>query len=365
MLPALSFLCGWNARRVIDIIVLAGNTREIMQRKWIVGFTFLAVLSLAGCSGRQSKKYQDERALMGTRVSIVVYCDDGEKAARAMEAAFARISALEALLAKQREGSDIARLNRAPDGRAKVSPETFDVVRRAVEYGKLCLGAFDVTVEPLLALWKRAEEENSLPAPMALKRALAMAGSDKIGLHPDSLEVTFASPGMKLDLGGIAKGYIVGEAVKALKKQGVGRALITAGGDMYALGANPERGSWRIGIRNPLKPEENLRYIEVSDAAVATSGHYMRFYTVRGRRYSHIVDPRTGYPAENNVVSVTVIGPDGTAADAMTKAAVVLGPEALLKVVGSQRGFDALVITWDGVKMGYFQSPGFAKYLCE
>jgi len=302
---------------------------------------------------------------MGTKVSIVVFCDSGEKAARAMEAAFARISALEAIFAKQREESDIGRLNAAADGKAKIGPETFAVIQRAIDYGKICLGAFDVTVEPLLKLWKLAEAENSLPSPAALKRALDMIGYDHITLNPESLEVKFDKPGMRIDLGGIAKGYIVGEAVKALKAQGIEQALVTAGGDMFALGGNPERGGWLIGIRDPLKPEENIRYIEVADRAVSTSGHYMRFYTVQGKRYSHIVDPRTGYPARNNVVSVTIIGPDGTAADALTKSIVVLGPEKGLAVIGSQPGVEALVMTWDGKKMEYFQSPGFEKYLRE
>ena len=334
-----------------------------MSRASLVRFTIIFAMASAGCSEKKPQKFHDERALMGTQVSITVFSADGEKAAKAMEAAFARISALEAVLAKQREDSDIGRLNSAPDGKAKVGPEAFAVIERALDYGKICLGAFDVTVEPLLKLWKRAETENSLPPPAALKRALAMTGYDHITLSPGSLEVKFGRPGMKIDLGGIAKGYIVGEAVKTLKAQGIERALVTAGGDMFALGGNPERGGWLIGIRDPLKPEENLRYIEVSDRAVSTSGHYMRFYTVRGKRYSHIVDPRTGYPARNNVVSVTIIGPDGTAADALTKSIVVLGPERGLAVTGSRPGVDALVMTWDGKKMDYFQSPGFAKYL--
>ncbi|MDO8804548.1 MAG: FAD:protein FMN transferase [Elusimicrobiota bacterium] len=334
-----------------------------MSCTYRAGILFMLMTGLAACSPGKLKKFQDERALMGTKVSITVFSEDGEKAARAMEAAFSRISALEAILSKQRKGSDIDRLNSSPDGKTKVAPETFEVIKRAVDYGKITLGAFDVTVEPLLKLWERAEKENLLPTPAALKRALDMAGYDHISLDPVTLEVKFDKPGMRIDIGGIAKGYIVGEAVKAIQAQGVTQALVTAGGDMYALGANPERGAWNIGIRNPLKQEENIRFIEVSDRAVSTSGHYMRFYTVKGKQYSHIVDPRTGYPAKNNVVSVTVIGADGTAVDALTKSMVVLGAEKGLAVVAAQPGFDALVLTWDGAKLEYFQTPGFAQYL--
>ncbi|MBI4669147.1 MAG: FAD:protein FMN transferase [Elusimicrobia bacterium] len=356
----------------------------------------ITFLGLGGCSSGKLQKYQDAQVLMGTHVSITVFCNGAPKAARAMKAAFARISELETLMSKQREDSDLARLNAAPTGKTKVAPETFAVIRKAVDFGKITHGAFDVTVEPLLTLWRKAEAKNSLPTPDAMKRALSLTGFDHIILYPESSQVGFAKAGMKIDLGGIAKGYIVGEAVAALKAQGIKQALVAAGGDMFALGGNPartsgpnsvpearhapqglqsslfseqglrsgaERGGWLIGIRNPLKPEENLRYIEVSDKAVATSGHYMRFYTVRGKRYSHIVDPRTGYPARNNVVSVTIVGPEGTAADALTKSAIVLGPEKGLAIIQSQPGFDALVITWDKSKLEYFQTAGFSKYL--
>ena len=124
----------------------------------------LLFLGSAACSQKELKKFQDERALMGTQVSITVYCEDGEKAAGAMEAAFSKISALEAILSKQRKGSDIYSLNSAPDGKAKVAPEAFEVIKRAVDYGKITLGAFDVTVEPLLKLWEKAEKENPLPS---------------------------------------------------------------------------------------------------------------------------------------------------------------------------------------------------------
>jgi thiamine biosynthesis lipoprotein len=334
-----------------------------MPRRPTACLLLAAALGLSACSRRELRKYEDSRTLMGTQVSIVVYCEDAQKAAAAMKAAFARVAELDLLMSKQRPDSEISRLNAAPSGRAKVSPDTFAVIDRALDYGKTTQGAFDVTVEPLLALWWKAEAEQSLPTAAAMKRALSLVGYDHIVLHPESSEVGFSRPGMRIDVGGIAKGYIVGQAVAALKAHGIGRALVTAGGDMFALGANPRRGGWLVGIRDPLKPEENIRYIEAADRAISTSGHYMRFYTVRGKKYSHIVDPRTGYPAGNDVVSVTIIGPDGTATDALTKSAAVLGPEKGLAIISAQPGVDALVMTWDGKKMEHFQTPGFAKYL--
>jgi thiamine biosynthesis lipoprotein len=231
-----------------------------------------------------------------------------------------------------------------------------------MEFGRLSNGAFDVTVGPLLDLWRQAQEKSALPAKAALQGALSRVAYSRIEFDRSSGEARLKA-GTRLDLGGIAKGYIVGEAVKALKDNGIAHALIVAGGDLYALGDNPEHGDWSLGVRHPLKPEEYIRALRVTDKAVATSGHYMRFYSVSGRRYSHIINPQTGYPADNNVVSVTVIGPDGVAADALSTAISVLGPEKGLALVKSVPGMDGLVMTWDGKEMSYHQSAGFSKYL--
>lgn len=299
---------------------------------------------------------------MGTEVLITVFCDDAQKATRAMNVAFDKISNMEAMMSNSIKNSDVKRLNDAKTGKIKVSKETFEVIKKALDYGKITNGAFDITVGPLLRLWRKAESANSLPTSQALKRSLEMVGYGRIKLYPESFEVEFEKPGMEIDLGGIAKGYIVGEAIKTLVSGGITSGLISAGGDMYALGSNPEHGKWIIGIRNPLKPSENIRYIQVTDKAVSTSGHYMRFYTVAGKKYSHIVDPVTGYPPSNNVASVTLIGSESTGTDALTKAIAVLGPEKGLSIISSQPGIEAFVITWDGNKMSYFQTPGFSQY---
>jgi thiamine biosynthesis lipoprotein len=322
-------------------------------------FLCLIFISIFGCSKGEIKKYQDNQILLGTQVSITVFSEDAQKANRAIDLAFQRISELEAILTKYKKDSDIGRLNLSDSGWIKVSPVTFEVIKKSVEFGKISNGAFDITIDPILRLWEEAQKRDSLPSSDELKRVTESIGYTNIMLRPKSLEVRLKKAGMSIDLGGIGKGYIVDEAVKVLKSQGIRHGLIDAGGDLYILGDNPERGRWRIGIRNPLKPDQNLRYLEISNKAVATSGHYMRFYTVQGKRYSHIIDPRTGWPVQEKVASVVVIAPDATTADAMATAIIVLGPDKGVKLAESIPGLETLIVTREGDELAFTQSTGF------
>lgn len=324
----------------------------------------LILIGLMGCAKVEVKKYQDTRAFMGTPVSITVFAEDVDKATKAISSAYGKIAELEALFSKHNENGDIARLNHAQTNKVKVSPTAFELIKKAVEFGQTSKGAFDITVEPILRVWEKAVERNALPSTDELKTAIDLTGYTNIILEPKSHEVGFSKPGMSIDVGGIAKGYIVGEAIETLKSNNISQGLVVAGGDMYVLGNNPERGSnWLIGIKNPLKPEENIKYIEVSDKAVATSGHYMRFYTVQDKQYSHIVDPRNGWPVQDKIASVTIVASDGTMADALSTAICVLGPEEGLKLAESLPEVEVFIIVSNGDKLSFIQTDGFAKFL--
>lgn len=335
-----------------------------MLTKWLIlPFVLISIIS---CAKVEIKKYQDTKAFMGTPVSITVFAEDAEKANHAIKSAYDKIAELEALFSKHDKNSDIYRLNQAQTNKIKVSPTAFELIKKAVEFGKISNGAFDITVEPILKLWENAEKKNALPSADELKSAIDRTGSSNIILDPQSLEVGFSKPGMSIDMGGIAKGFIVGEAIKVLKSHGISNGTIVAGGNLYALGNNPEKNAnWIIGIRNPLKPEENIKYIEVSDKAVATSGHYMRFYTVQGKQYSHIVDPRNGQPVQDKIASVTIITSDKTLAegDGLSCAICVLGPEEGLKLAKSLPDVEVFIIVNNEGKLSFLQSDGFAKYL--
>ena len=185
-------------------------------------------------------------------------------------------------------------------------------------------GAFDITVAPLMDLWGFTDRRYKVPDSARIKETLKLVGSDKIILHPDDNMVEFSLPGMKIDLGGIAKGYALDCAVKKLKESGVKSCLIAAG-QVYALG--DKFGSpWTIRIKDPRRSGLS-RKLQVKDVSVATSGDYEQFFKVGGRRYCHIIDPRRGRPTESGLASVTVIASDGLTADALSTAIFVLGKE--------------------------------------
>lgn len=334
-----------------------------MHTKWPICFC-LFLVSILGCAKREIQKYQDTQPFMGTPVSITVFSEDADQAGQAIKSAFAKIAELEGILSKHNPNSDVARLNQTQSGKIKVSPLTLAAIQKAVEFGNLSNGAFDITVEPALKLWQEAEKQDSLPRLRDRKQAVDLIGYNDILLEPASCEIGFNKPGMSIDLGGIAKGSIVDEAVKILKSKSITAGLIVAGGDLYAFGNNPERKApWLIGVRNPLNPEENVKYLEITDKAVATSGHYMRFYTVKGKKYSHIVDPRSGWPVQENIASVTVIASDSLTADALATAICILEPEEGLKLAESVPGVETLIILNDGNKLSFLQSKGLSALL--
>jgi thiamine biosynthesis lipoprotein len=326
--------------------------------------TLFLLTSIIGCTKIEEKKYQATKIFMGTSVSITIFSEDAAKANHAIKSAYAKIAELEQLFSKYSSNGEIYRINQSQTDKVKISPTVFEVIKKAVEFGKISNGAFDITVEPILRLWQEAEKKNILPTTEELKSAIGLTDYTNIILDTKSLAVEFSKPDMSIDVGGIAKGFIVGEAIKALKSQGISNGIITAGGDSYVLGNNPERkANWTIGIRNPLKPEENIKYIKVSDKAVATSGHYMRFYDIQGTKYSHIIDPRNGQPVQEKIASITVIANDGTLADGLSTAICVLGPEEGLKLAKSLPDVEVFIIVSKEGKLSFIQSDGFPKYL--
>jgi thiamine biosynthesis lipoprotein len=294
---------------------------------------------------------------------------------------FAEIKRIENLLSKYNPESEVSKLNKL--GNLKVSPETFYIIKKSKEFWQVSDGAFDITVAPLVDLWGFTDKKYSVPEEERIKNVLELVGTDKIIFNIDDNVIKFSVSGMKIDLGAIAKGYAVDCAVKKLKENNIKNCLINAGGQIYALGNKPRpfslgeflrnkkgRGkfdlSWKIAIRNP-RGKDLIDYLALKDKAVSTSGDYEQYFMVResiplraqvkhfpiplrkspkvipkgisfGRRegdflvkgkkrYAHIFNPKTGYPADSGVVSVTVIAQDGITCDALSTAIFVLGKE--------------------------------------
>lgn len=274
--------------------------------------------------------------MMGTFVEIT--CQD--KAA--INAAFEEIKKVERTANKFLRQSEISILNK--NGEIKASPDFLNLIKESKKYYALSSGAFDITVSPLVDIWKnkitRAQEKKSemlLPAEDELEDKLGLVGSDKIFINEQESLVKFTQAGMSIDLGGIAKGYAVDKAVLRLKALGINSALINAGGNIYCLGKKGKR-KWHIGIQHPRNPEKLLFYLDLENQAVATSGDYEQYFMLGGKRYSHIIDPKTGYPVNNGLASVTIIAEDAATADALSTAVFVLGKEkgqALLNKIGN------------------------------
>ena len=289
--------------------------------------------------------------LMGTVVEIVA---QGDGANDAIDAAFAEMARLEKLLSSHVEDSDVSRLSRSDKG-GKVARETAHVITLGLDVARRSQGAFDLTLGKLKSIWKMESEEPVVPTRKELADALRGTGPHALSL--ESNNVTKQSPQLQVDLGGIAKGFIVDQGIGVLKQHGIASAAINAGGDMYLLGMKAER-PWRIGIQHPRNSQDILTTVSISDRAVVTSGDYERFFEVDGVRYHHIFDPKSGMPSRL-CRSVTIITDNVALGDALATAVFVLGPQAGLKLLAEYPRTEALIMAADG---SLHKSSGWKKY---
>lgn len=290
-----------------------------------------AILLLGGAEPTLSR-YSFREPHMGTQFQIILYAPDKTKADKAAKDTFARIEFLNRTMSDYQDTSELMRLCAKAGGPpVPVSAELFFVLSRAQEVSRLSDGAFDVTIGPVVRLWRTARKLRKLPDPEKLAKARALVGWRNIRLDVKKRTVQLLKAGMRLDLGGIGKGYAADEALAVLKKHGISRALVAAGGDIVVGSPPPDKDGWKIAIA-PLLSEKDAGRLVLHDAAVSTSGDAEQFVEIGGRRYSHIVDPRTGIGLLGRM-SVTVVAKKGIDADSLTKVAAVLGPEKGLPIV--------------------------------
>jgi thiamine biosynthesis lipoprotein len=302
---------------------------------------------------------------MGLPFRIVLYAPNPAKAAKAAEAAFARISQLNSILSDYETDSELSRLSRTSgSGQAvPVSEDLWRVLERANQFAQRTGGAFDVTVGPYVSLWRRARRERKLPNPLRLAEAGKAVGYRRLELDPKARTARLTAPNMRLDLGGIAKGYALEEALQVLQAQGIRSALISGGGDLAVSGPPPGKPGWRIEVAPLDVPNAPpARYVLLARAALATSGDLFQRLEIDGRRYSHIVDPRTGIGLQDHSL-VTVIARDGMTADALATAASVLGPARGVRLVESEPGAAAFVVRQPGSRWEQRQTRRFKQFL--
>jgi thiamine biosynthesis lipoprotein len=293
----------------------------------------------------------------------VLYAPDAPTAQTAAQAAFRRIASLNDTLSDYDSDSELSRLSHS-SGQGKAVPVSTDlwvVLERAQQLSQRTDGAFDVTVGPMVNLWRKARRERKLPRADLLEQARQAVGWQKMLLDPKRRTATLLAPNMRLDLGAIAKGYATDQALQVLRGFGLPRALVAGGGDMTAGEAPPGKTGWRIEVA-PLDVASAppSRFVFLKNAGLATSGDLFQHVEIDGVRYSHIVDPRTGVGLTDHSL-VTVIAPDGVTADSLATAASVLRPPEALKLIEAVRGAELLILRQPGTILEVHQSRGFNR----
>jgi thiamine biosynthesis lipoprotein len=298
---------------------------------------------MPGTAADALQRYSYTQIQMGVSFALVLYASDEASANAAAQAALERVAHLNQILSDYNEDSELSRLSKtAGSGQAvKVSDDLWKVLTLAAEFSRQSEGAFDITVGPVVRLWRRARRNKELPAADRLEEARRAVGYRLIRLDPQAQTVELLQANMRLDLGGIAVGYAAQEALAVLRNLGIRRALVDGSGDIVLGDPPPDREGWRIALE-PLDGRPQ-RFLILSQCAISTSGDAFQFVEIGGRRYSHIVDPRTGLGLTDQS-NVTVIAPDGASADALATAVSVLGPEKGLKLIEETPGTAAFII---------------------
>lgn len=267
---------------------------------------------------------QRSQPLLGTFVVVAIRSSDRAKVHEAISTAFDEVRRLDAVLSLHRPDSELVRLNsQAGAAAVTVSVDLFRVLQQAQAIAQMSDGSFDVTIRPLADVWGFISKEQRLPTEEEIKAVLTLVNYRLVELDSEGRTVRFLAPGVSLDLGGIAKGYIVDRALEILKAHGFPECLIRAGGDLRVS------GEWDVQIEDPAK-QGRRQLINLKDAAISTSGSYENYVQAPGKRYGHILDPRTGWPAQG-VIACSVTAPTCMESDVLATAFFVLGPERALR----------------------------------
>lgn len=304
----------------------------------------LLVVATAIADEPRLSRFSFNEPHMGTKFEIIVYAPDETTASKAARAGFDRIAALDGIMSDYKQTSELMRLCKKSGGEpVKVSDDLFTILERSQELAKASDGAFDVTIGPVVKLWRRARKSIQLPDPEDLAAARKLVGFDKVKLDRKDRTVQLTTPGMQLDLGGIAKGYAADAAQKVLKEHGIKQALVAAGGDVVVSDPPPGAEGWKVAVASLAGADKAEQFLMLKNAAVSTSGDAEQYVEIEGKRYSHIVDPRTGLGLLGRQ-SVTVIAPDGTTSDSLATAVCVMGPEKGIKFVDDMKDVSCLFL---------------------
>ncbi len=287
--------------------------------------------------------------LMGNRFDITVVANDEQQANQYIEMAIEEIKRIENLISSWLPTSETSLINRYAGIRpVVVSDELYRLIERAISISKLTQGAFDISYASMDKIWFFDGSMNKMPAQHLIEKARSKVGYQNINLNPETSEVFLTQKEMKIGFGAIGKGYAADQAKNKLQQLGVKSGLINASGDMITWGSRTDGSPWKVGIKNPLKKNKLYSWFDLSERAVVTSGNYEKFVIFNNKRYSHIIDPRTGYPA-HGIASCSVFAPKAELADAMATATFVIGVQLGLFLINQIPDVECLIIDDNGM----------------
>ncbi len=295
------------------------------RQVWL--FFFILFSHSAFAQTDSLRRYEFSHPQMGTVFRLILYAVSDSVARQASTAAFQRIDQLNDILSDYKEDSELSRLSASSDTQqpVKLSDDLWRVLIISQQAARLSGGAFDITVGPLVDSWRRTRRQSELPTNEALKKIRQVVGYQNIKLHAKAKTAILTRPGMKLDAGGIGKGYAVDEAMKILSRHGIQCALVDGGGNLAIGNAPPNQVGWRVAIGvGPSGDTTHATYLMLKNTGVSTSGDMFQYAEIQGKRYSHVVNPFTGYGLTDQRI-VSVLAPDGTTADWLSTAICVLG----------------------------------------
>ena len=320
--------------------------------KRIVSLSLLCIMLIiaqTGCGQKEKKEISDSGFYLDTQCTITVYSEDEEKGKEIVADAFELCKNYEDKMSKTIKGSDVYKVNNAGGKAVSVSDETKEVIEMGIEMCEASDGKFDITVGRLTDLWDFKSDDPEVPSENDLEQAVSTVGSEKIKIRGN--DVVIEGGKAKIDLGGIAKGYISGKVADFIEEQGVENAVINFGGNVVTIGKKTDGSDWNVGIQDPnAEGQQILGATKAADQAVITSGIYERKFKAGGKTYHHIIDPKTGYPVENDVEGVTLKCPRDKAGqcDAMSTICLLMGSEEGMKFIESNKEFEALFYCKDG-----------------
>ena len=327
-----------------------------MNLKKILALGLASAILFTGCAERREaaqqmlenqkmeNRHEATTFAMDTVMTFTVIHEDGDEIIIDAEQEIRR---LENLLSVTVENSDVSKLNAAAGNEAiEMHIDTQVLLQKGKELGEKTGNAFDIAISPVVKAWGFTEAEHSVPSQEKLDTLLPLTDPDDILL--DSGKAYLQKEGMAVDLGGIAKGYASDKVAELLKEKGVASAIVSLGGNVYGVGTKPDGEKWEVALANPLDANDYCGLISIENQAVVTSGGYQRYFEENGKKYHHIIDPATGYPAESGLLSVTIISDSGTEADVLSTALYVMGLEKALAFWQEHGGFEAIFVTEAG-----------------